>query len=438
MTDRQLIELAAQELAGCEGFADPKDMRQRDLENLCARIEEKSGILISLSTIKRVMNGQFNRLPQVATLTALAVCLGYGDWRGFRAAKLAGAPVGLTNAAHGRLVEPGAEKSGRASSTVRSVRGGQLIGVGAAILLLIGILSWSYFSKSPPKGDNAAIFTLHRTTQNAVPNTVVFHYDIEEVSGDSFFIQQSWDKNRRVRIYKGSHTLTDIYYEPGYHVAKLFANERIIKTIDVSIPTDAWFFYSKESLSRGLPAYIHSDSPIRHGILGLDKQTLVASNIDPATERAYLYTFFPAVIGTDADNCRLSARIKMTEVRNTACPIIMPEIYCQRRFLYCMFTEPGCTGGVSAEFGDQIFDGKRNDLSGLAVDVRQWHDLEILIRQRQVKVSIDGKPVMTTTYSGSSGLITGLGFHSNGLCAVDSIRLEGLDGKIIYDAANRQ
>jgi hypothetical protein len=424
MTDRQLIELASQELAGCEGFTNPKDMRQRDLENLCTRIEERSGILISLSTIKRIMNGQFNRLPQVATLTALAVCLGYSDWQGFKAAKLAAAGGSVAVARAGEWEAP--------QRTVRSMKGVSLIGVGAATLLLISILSWSYFSKSPAKGDGAAIFTIRRTTQNAVPNTVVFHYDIEGVSGDSFFIQQSWDKNRRVRIYKGSHTLTDIYYEPGYHVAKLFANERILKTIDVSIPTDKWFFYSKESLSRGLPAYIHSDSPIRRGILGLDRQTLVANHIDPEAPRVYLYTFFPAAIGADADNCRLLARIKMTEVRNTACPFIMPEINCQRRFLYCMFTEPGCTGGIGAGFGDKVIDGKNNDLSALAFNVRQWHDLEILIRQRVVTISIDGKTVMTTNYTASAGLITGLGFHSNGLCEVDSIKLAGLDGKTVY------
>ena len=66
-------------------------MRQRDLEYLCERIEESSGILISLSTIKRILNGQYNRLPQVATLNAISVYLGYADWPAFKAAKLAAA-----------------------------------------------------------------------------------------------------------------------------------------------------------------------------------------------------------------------------------------------------------------------------------------------------------------------------------------------------------
>jgi hypothetical protein len=420
MTDRELIELGARELAARQGFGAAGDMRQRDLEYLCERIEERSGILISLSTIKRILNGQYNRLPQVATLNALSVYLGYVDWPAFKAANSAPAAK-LAPAENGKVAGTGNGK----------VRSRAYIGIGIALLVVIVILSWSYLSRPVMKGGEAS-FTVRRTTPNAIPNTVVFAYDIDRLRGDSFFIQQSWDRNRRVRVYKNNHTLTDIYYEPGYHTAKLFANNRIVKTIDVSIPTDKWFFYSKESLVRGLPAYIHTDTPIRNGALGLDRQTLLASKIDPENPRVYLYTFFPSKIQADADNFRLTARIKMTDMRNTACPWIMPEIYCQKGFMYCALTMPGCTGGISAHFGDRAIDGKNNDLSPLACDVHQWHRLEIVDRNRQVTVSVDGKTVMTKTYSVSAGLIAGLGFHSNGLCQADSVRLAGLDGKVVY------
>jgi hypothetical protein len=35
-------------------------------------------------------------------------------------------------------------------------------------------------------------------------------------------------------------------------------------------------------------------------------------------------------------------------------------------------------------------------------------------------------------YKTSAGLITGLGFISNGLCEVEFVELKGLDGKTIY------
>ena len=33
----------------------------------------------------------------------------------------------------------------------------------------------------------------------------------------------------------------------------------------------------------------------------------------------------------------------------------------------------------------------------------------------------------------SDGLITGLGFSSNGLCEIDQIELKGLEGKLVYE-----
>jgi len=54
------------------------------------------------------------------------------------------------------------------------------------------------------------------------------------------------------------------------------------------------------------------------------------------------------------------------------------------------------------------------------------------VRQRHVTITIDGKQVMTKEYADPAGLITGLGFHSNGLCEVDSIQLNGPDGRIAY------
>jgi hypothetical protein len=424
MTDRQLIELGAQELAARHGFADWREMRQRDLEYCCERIEERSGILISLSTIKRIMNGQYNRLPQAATLNAISVYLGYADWPAFKAAKSAKVKGADTEVLRESPEVLPVSRPGRVSRLV--------IAVGVFVCLVVILLSWDFFTASSLKTKSAASFSIRMTTQNAIPNTVVFTYDIDKVAGDSFFIQQSWDRNRRVRIGRNTHTLTDIYYEPGYHVAKLYANDRIVKTIDVSIPTDNWFFYSKESLLLGQPAYIRTDAPIHNGILGLDRQTLLANKIDPEKPQVYLYTFFPTKIGADADNFRLTARIRTTELRNTACPWIMPEVYCQRGFMYCTVTMPGCTGGISAEFGDQYLGGKTNDLSFLGVNVHQWHRLDIVNRNRQVTVSIDGKPVMTKEYGGSAGLITGLGFHSNGMAEVDSIRLDDVNGFVVY------
>ena len=89
ITEHELVKLCMQLLCKTYGFADCENMIQRDLQFLCEQIEEKTGVLISLSTVKRLLNGSFSRMPQIATLDAIAMTLGYKSWQDFKLANTA-------------------------------------------------------------------------------------------------------------------------------------------------------------------------------------------------------------------------------------------------------------------------------------------------------------------------------------------------------------
>src|SRR5687768_1679029 len=197
------------------------------------------------------------------------------------------------------------------------------------ILAVIGLLAILKFQKPGPGDTAKAQFSARKTTSNDIPNTVVFNYNIDNVNADSFFIQQSWDRNRRVRIYKNNYTLTDIYYEPGYHKAKLIANDQIIKTVDVSIPTDRWFFSAKEKTPKSLPKYIQAGTGIHNGSLQLLPQEILNSQIDMQKENAYSHLYFPSKIEYSSDDFVLKFRIKINPVTNDFCPYYMAEVFCQ-------------------------------------------------------------------------------------------------------------
>src|ERR1700730_12702815 len=59
-------------------------LRQRDLEYLADSIEEKSGIKLSLSTLKRLWKKDYDQMPHPSTLQALVSVLGYNDWHEFK------------------------------------------------------------------------------------------------------------------------------------------------------------------------------------------------------------------------------------------------------------------------------------------------------------------------------------------------------------------
>ena len=425
VSDRELVIKSMEELCRKTGFDDPSNMVQRNLEFLAETIETKTGVLISLSTIKRLMNGNFSRQPQIATLNAIALSLGFDNWHSY---KLNQSPKPF----HTTPDENELHKSPLRRNFKPLYRRYLAVG-GIAVLTTICLLTILKFQKPGLGNIASARFSAHKTTSNDLPNTVIFKFNIDDVMADSFFIQQSWDKHRKVRIYKNSYTLTDIYYEPGYHKAKLFANDRIIKTVDVSIPTDRWFFYAKEKVPKALPRYIQTANAVRNGSLQLSLQEVIDSEVDIKRQNEYLQVYFPGKIESTSDNFIMKFRVKVNPVTNNFCPYFMAEVFCQKNFMYFTSMPKGCASDIITQFGENFASGKKNDFSGLASDPKTWQEVELTVQDKNVTIRINSKKVFSTSYQESAGLITGIGFISNGLVEVDFVNLKTPDGKEIFD-----
>jgi hypothetical protein len=417
------VRICMNEICESAGFADSSNLVQRDFAFLCDRIESKTGLIISVSTIKRLLNGQFSRLPQIATLDAIAVTAGYQNWQQFKISKnLEVNQNGRTN-----NKKPIHSSSNRAIN----INSRRYFWAAPIVLIIVCLGVMMTVRKSSLSGIDKAKFSARKVTGKDVPNTVVFSYNVDAVKADSFFIQQSWDKNRRVRVFQHNYTLTDIYYEPGYHTAKLIADNTIIKTVDVAIPTDRWVFYAKEGITKGLPKYITANS-VKARSLKLTNEDLLNSRIDIQKENAYVNVYFPSQITSSSDNFVLQFRVKVDELKNGPCPYLMCEVYCQRQLMYFISTLKGCTSELRSQFGDNILNGKTNDLSGLGSDVRTWQNVVFSVKNKNATISINGAKVFSARYNYSCGLITGIGFISNGLCEVDSLHMKTITRKEIY------
>jgi len=431
ITEREWVQRCMSELCHKAGFADCGNLVQRELEFICDSIDTKTGVLISLSTMKRLFKGQFSRQPQVATLDAISIFLGYDHWQDFKLKKSGETNITASNSFHAIREVPLQNITTHRLSNSRYV-----IIAGIVVVMALGLFAFLELGKSKTahlaaNGFEKAQFSMNRTTISDLPNTVVFNYNIEGVAADSFFIQQSWDKDRRVRIDKKNHTITDIYYEPGYHVAKLIANESVIKTIDVSIPTDKWFYYARERKPASLPEYINCKG-FKNGSLAMNKDEVLNSGVDIQKDHLYLQVWFPTHIEYSSDNYILKCRIKVNGLKNNLCPFLMCEVFCQRNFMYFKSSPKGCTHEMKAQFGETILDGKTADLSSLGTNPKEWQDVEIVVKDKHVAIRINNETVLSTQYNQSSGKITGLGFLSNDLPEVDFVSLQTLDGRDIY------
>jgi len=421
MTDHELVKACMRRILKELGLND-SDVQQRSLEYLCDQVHDKTGVLLSFSTAKRLLNGQFTKLPQSATLNAIAQFLGYVNWQHYKQQE----QIDFENVSK----EPFDKKQKHRALLAFTKEHRKLSWIGASGIVAITFVLIAFLNHRTNKIIEAknALFNAEKVTADNIPNTVVFHYNVDDINADSFFIQQSWDKNRRVRVYKKQYTLTDIYYEPGYHVAKLIANDKIIKTFNVSIPTNKWVSYAKEKVPASIPEYIEKtkDDPT------IAKKDLLKNKIDLQNEKQYISIYFPDHFEISSDDFVFKARVKRTSVRNDFCPSLMLEVFCQRNFMYMQSMKPGCSSNAITQFGENFLSGKTYDLSPLSTTVDEWHDYEIAVKDRRVNIYIDNKKVFETNYSSSSGMITGLGFISNGLCEVETADLRGSNGKIFY------
>ncbi len=433
LEDKDLVKCCVAELSEKMGYADATVLSQRDYEHLCESIEEKTGILISLSTIKRIFAGKFERLPQAATLNALTVFLGYAGWQDYKTRKRLELPRRPLPSAQPLLAEPPPPKA-VAQGAVRQKRVAPFLKATALLLLVsLGVLVFFLATKQKEQPDAPAgevAFSARKAVSQGVPNSVVFSYNVDHVAADSFFIQQSWDPSRRVPISKKTYTQTDIYYEPGYHRAKLIADGRVLKETSVSIPAEGWMAYNRLPAGK-LPQYIGSPI-IGRGRLGVNPGDLPANGIDPQKDGHYFFSFFPPVPAGDGDDFTLKTRLRLQTLKPTHCPKILVCVYCANGVYYFKNTIPGCISEIDALLGDTYLSGKKHDLSGLGVDVSDWYDVEMSVHGKRVKLLVDGKLVLEAPYGKPAGPIQGLSFVSTGLCEADEVTVLNAAGEAIY------
>jgi len=428
--EHDLVRECLTEIFRLNGYEDVSKLTQRDYEHISNAIETKTSILISVSTLKRLLHGEFTRIPQTATLNAISSYLGYKSWQDFKLSLIKKVVKVIPKETLRSEYTAPPEKIKPPSNSIKRIT---VVSVGI-VSVIIAVLFIRYAPGNSPGNFDKASFSAEKTTSNDIPNTVVFHYNIDDVKADSFFIQQSWDVNRRVRIFKNNYTLTDIYYEPGYHMAKLIANDSIIQTVDVSIPSNGWFLFAMDTKPKSNPEYIKPTLPlVKNGVMTLNENDLVANQIDKSKEKKYVYTLFPSDMHVQSDNYIFKTRVRTRELRNNFCPTLMVEVWTQRYFNFFQNTSKGCVSEAMAEFGENFISGKSNDLSALGYDLTNWVDVEWKVENRHVTISFDGKVVLETSYNKDVGFITGIAFISNGLPEIDHIELKGLDGSVVYE-----
>jgi len=397
---------------------DEGTLRQRDLEYLADTIEERSGIKLSLSTLKRLWKKDYDQTPHPSTLQALVSILGYKDWQDFKlGTSLASATIA-------------ASKKRQAPFFTRWMV--------LTAVTVVAVLFW-LIAFRPGKQDKIkplirgpVTFTGNKTVSQGVPSTIVFNYDLNNVIADSFFFQQAWNNLDKVRIDPKEHYYSNIYYYPGFHKAKLIANDSIVKRFRVHITTNGWLPLVRHTVTDNMPVYIKKNNPIINGALHVDQTDLRSSNVNMDKDFILSYYNVREFEDTYSDNFSLDTKI-VCDSSNNPCPAFELVIICEEHIFFVDLTGRGCEHNIAVKMGEIVQNSSNSDLSAFGCDLYSWQHLRVQVTHKQATIYLDEKPVHSITFKNDFGKVVGLNYNFTGTGAIDYVKLRNGRGKLVYE-----
>ncbi|HYC84521.1 MAG TPA: hypothetical protein VEB86_04830, partial [Chryseosolibacter sp.] len=390
-------------------------LRQRDLEYLAEAIEKQSGVRLSLSTLKRLWKKDYGQTPHPSTLDALVSVLGCRDWQEFR-----------LQAQPGEMSQPAVKRGWRPKRWMVW----PALAITAIVFVLIA-LSSAYSPKTKPIVKGPIIFKGNKTVSQGVPNTIIFNYDLSNVEADSFFFQQSWNEEERVAIDPAGHYYSAIYYYPGFHKAKLIANDSVLTRFRVHITTDGWMPLVRYSYTDSNPLYLKKRSYLLDGTLHVTASDLEAAAIDMGKEFVLSYYNVREFSDIQSDNFSLTTRVRC-DSSNTPCPGFEAVVICEAHIFFVRMMGKGCERNTGIKMGEVYLDGGSNDLSALGSNIYEWQDLKITVNKKHATVYVGEREVRTVVFKEDFGKVVGLVYNFGGTGAVDHIKLENGDGQLVY------
>ena len=386
-------------------------LKQRDLEYLMELMEEQSGIKISLSTMKRIWKADFNKLPHTHTLNALVSLLDYDSWGDFRQSNQVNTlPVGSS----------------------RKWRGLQ---VSLMIVGMVAVLWIIYSLTSKPTSIHIPAnvpFSANNTVVNGVPNTVIFSYDLNGVKADSFFIQRSWNPTNKVQIDPRKQYFSETYYYPGFHWARLIANETTLQKKRILIRTDGWLATAKPERLEPIPVYMNQESLIQKGSMRISNTHFEKVGFDP--KKGLVLSFFNIreFQGLLSEQFILETRLKIEETQTLICPYAEIRIIDEMDASWLTITDNGCVGNLFLKVGDSILKATENDFSKMGTTMSEWQNIKLVSHDGVLRYYLNEELVLETPFKDAEGKIMGVVLTFNGRAAIDYFRLKNLGGKMLY------
>lgn len=382
-----------------------------DFNDLGRHIQEETGTLLSVSTLKRLSGKvSYASQPNKATLNALVGYIGYPNW------------VSFTNTETGQVLK-------------RRDWGKTKIPTKYAILLLLLILAflsaaYLYINLGGTTYDADNFVFNGESVSNGLPNSVVFYYDATAADDQSKIeIQQDWDESKRVIVSKNDSVSTSIYYRPGFFKSKLVVDGNIVKEKDILISTKDWVGVIETD---SIPIYLDMEDYQSEKSLSIKAGSLEKYGVDPRAARTPVGFYQIKDFGElYTSNFEMSALVR-NDFRSgkSICQSAQLVIVHENGPISIMLTDKGCISDIMLHAFGKTIDGKKTDLSCFGVDFQDFVELKCVSKNGQLEILLDNQPVFSFNIPDEPKKILGCSIHFEGAGTVQNLEFKNEHGMV--------
>jgi len=412
----KLLKIIEQKL----DWGESEKWQSRDFENLNQLILNATGVSLSASTLRRIWGRvEYRHLPSGTTLDTLAKFAGYENWRIFTKQNPA------SDKDPNQTLAMPVKQNAKPESWIKM----SWVAVVIIVASLVSVFAVKK-SKRPINADDYSLSCQRVTRQ--IPNSVIFTYDATVSPTDSVYIQQSWDPNMKTLVDKSLHKHTSVYYEPGFHRAKLIIGNQIVKEQKLIIPTNGWLGIIDH---RPIPVYLKPEEFIDTSLMGIPVFKIQKKNItmepQPPMVKYYNVGNFDPVSVTD-----FSFNVEIKNEYNegaAACQLSYILLITDGSPIIISLSVKGCVSELNLMSVDSAVSGKMADLSAFGVDFSSWAGISCKSIADKIRFSVNEKIAYEFPLPKKEVHIVGMAYIFQGTGSVKNINLSSKD-KLIFHA----
>lgn len=409
-----------------------------DYSKLSNVIYKESNITISTNTLKRLYgkikySNAYN--PQKGTKDALTKYLGYENWDDFVSQYKH--PEEELNLEIDNIPKFDKNKINFKKKLYKSL-------FFAVLILILFIIYTSLYSNK--KNINSASYKFElKDSISQVPYTVSINYDIQQINSDSTYVDFNYVKHyvgaQYIKLNKLKHVHNFTYQIPGYYQIDLIIDNELIEQKNVLAMSEGWDSYILPENHRQEGYWLDNriETTNKNGFLYFSPEELKSKGFDTNTVFYVANRLFKK-FKIDGDNFEMDIKFKNSkDIGGITCYDFNLRLFCENETNYLKFMEEGCERFSGLKMGETILDGVDEDLSSFKINTLNWNNLNILVENKNVKITINNKIIFTGSYTTPNGMLVGIENIFKGSGMLDYIKIRDLKTqKLFFDDFNNQ